>query len=217
MKLSKHVPLPESSRTQPSTIPQPDQHSALLLVDLQNDRFPGGALAIPGADHLIPLINTYIKHFSRQGWAILATRDWHPANHMSFTDQQGPLPKHCVQGSRGAQFHSDLVMPPGMMVISKGTDPKKDAKSGFDGTSLADRLEDLAVQTLFVLGFPTNACVKHTVLDGCKLGFQTIVLTDAIKELDSQPDESPPALQEMSVAGAFLANIGDIEMTAPVS
>ncbi|MDH4193699.1 MAG: isochorismatase family protein [Nitrospirota bacterium] len=126
MKLSKQASSSDPQNTQTLTIPQPDEHSALLLVDLQNDFFPGGALAVPEADVLIPLINTYIKHFSRQGFAILATRDWHPANHTSFTEQQGPWPVHCVQGSRGAQFHSDLVMPPGMMVISKGTDPRKD-------------------------------------------------------------------------------------------
>ena len=217
MKLSKHASPLESSHSQPSTIPQPDQHSALLLVDLQNDFFPGGALAVPGADILIPLINTYIKHFSRRGWAILATRDWHPANHTSFTDQQGSWPKHCVQGSRGAQFHSDLVLPPGMMVISKGTDPKKDARSGFDGTSLSDRLEDLNVQTVFVLGVSPNSCIKHTVLDGCHLGFQVVVLTDATRETNNKPDDSSHALREMADAGAFPANIGDIEMAAPAS
>lgn len=214
MKLSKQVSLSNSSRTQTSTIPQPDQHSALLLVDLQNDFFPGGALAVPGADSLIPLINAYIKHFSRQGWAILATRDWHPANHSSFTEQQGPCPVHGVQGSRGAQFHSDLVLPPGMMVISKGTDPKKDARSGFDGTSLADRLEDLNVQTLYVLGLPTEHCVKHTVLDGCQRGLRVVLLTDATKGDNHQQDDSPNALQEMTDAGAYLANISDIGIPA---
>lgn len=213
MKLSKQAFPSDSPSVRTSSIPQPDQHAALLLVDLQNDFFPGGALAVPGADVLIPLINTYIKHFSRQGWAILATRVWHPTNHTSFTEQQGPKPVHCVQGSRGAQFHSDLVMPPGMMVISKGTDPKKDAKSGFDGSSLADRLEDLNVQTLFVLGLATEYSVKHTVLDGCVHGFRVVLLTDATKGVNRQPDDFKKALQEMADAGAFLANIGDIEMT----
>jgi len=217
MKLSKQAFPLDSSSTRTSTTPQPDQHAALLLVDLQNDFFPGGALAVPGADVLIPLINTYIKHFSRQGWAILATRDWHPANHASFTEQQGPWPVHCVQGSRGAQFHSDLVMPPGMMVISKGTDPKKDAKSGFDGSSLADRLEDLDVQTLFVLGLATDYCVKHTVLDGCTHGFRVVLLTDATKGVNRQPDDFQKALQEMTDAGAVLANIGDFGMAPSTS
>jgi len=214
MKLSKQASSSDSPSSPSSTIPQPNQSSALLLVDLQNDFFPGGALAVPEANVLIPLINTYIKHFSRQGWAILATRDWHPANHTSFTEQQGPWPVHCVQGSRGAQFHSDLVMPPGMMVISKGTDPRKDARSGFDGTSLADRLEDLNVQTLFVLGLATQYCVQQTVLDGCQHGLRVVLLTDATRWINRTQDDSPKALQEMADAGAFLATISDIGIAA---
>ena len=214
MKLSKQTSSSDPQNPQTSTIPQPDQHSALLLVDLQNDFFPGGALAVPEADGFIPLINTYIKHFSRQGWAILATRDWHPANHASFTEQQGPWPAHCVQGSRGAQFQSDLVMPPGMMVISKGTDRRKDARSGFDGTSLADRLEDLNVQTLFVLGLATEDCIKQTVLDGCQRGLRVVLLTDAARWVYRTPNDEPKALQEMAGAGAFLATIRDIGITA---
>jgi nicotinamidase/pyrazinamidase len=208
MKLSKQIPSSGSPRSHPSTIPQPDQYSALLLVDLQNDFFPGGALAIPGADLLIPFINTYIKLFSRQGWTILATRDWHPINHFSFLEQQGSWPPHCVQGSRGAQFHADLVMPPGMMVISKGTDPKKDAGSGFDGTSLADRLEDLNVQTVFVLGLSADYCIPRTVLEGCQLGLRVVLLTDATM-INLNQDNSSAAFQEMAGAGAFLADIGD--------
>lgn len=174
MKLSKDEP-PE-----PGLIPQPNQQSALLLLDPQNDFFPGGSRGREADQNIIPTINRYIQHFSRNGWPILATRDWHPPNHCSFTEQGGPHPTHCVQGSRGAQFHSDLVMPPGMMVISKGTDPKKDVRSGFDGSSLSDRLEDLNVKTIFVLGPATQDCLKQTVIDACKLGFKVIILRDAL-------------------------------------
>jgi nicotinamidase/pyrazinamidase len=210
MKLSKQSASSDSSRIHTATLPRPDQHSALLLIDLQNDFFPGGAMGIPEADRLIPLINRYIMHFSRQGWSILATRDWHPPNHFSFTQHQGPWPVHCVQGSRGAQFHSDLVMPPGMMVISKGTDSRNDAKSGFDGTSLADRLEDLNVQTIFVLGLGADNCVTHTVLDGCQRGFRVVLLTDATKEASPQSENSAEAFTEMTNAGAVLATITGI-------
>lgn len=175
MKLSK-----DGSSSQ-STIPHPDQQSALLLLDPQNDFFPGGAMGMLEDNDSIPVINTYIKHFSRQGWTILATRDWHSSNHCSFTEQGGPHPIHCVQGSRGAQFHSELVMPPGMMIISKGTNPKKDSTSGFEGSSLADRLEDLNVKTVFILGPATQDCLKQTVVDAYQLGLQIIVLTDAIR------------------------------------
>ena len=185
MKLTKDAALGQSS---PSSIPQPDRQSALLLVDPQNDFFPGGALGMREGSNLIPVINSYIKHFSRQGWSILATRDWHPPNHCSFTEQGGPYPPHCVQGSRGAQFHSELVMPPGMMVISKGTDPKKDAGSGFEGSSLGDRLEDLNVKRVFVLGPATQDCLQQTVLEASKIGLQVVVLKDAIRSISHSLD-----------------------------
>ena len=203
MRLTKDA---ASGQSNPSSIPQPDRQSALLLVDPQNDFFPGGAIGVPAGDSLIPVINTYIKHFSRQGWAILATRDWHPPNHCSFTEQGGPFPTHCVQGSRGAQFHSELVMPPGMMVISKGTDPKKDSRSGFEGSSLADRLEDLNVKTVFVLGPATQDCLKQTVLDARKIGLQVVVLSDAIGNSGLSAD----SLNETYQAGAIRATASDL-------
>ena len=203
MKLTKDA---ASGQSSPSSIPQPDRQSTLLLVDPQNDFFPGGAIGVPAGDSLIPVINTYIKHFSRQGWAILATRDWHPPNHCSFTELGGPFPTHCVQGSRGAQFHSELVMPPGMMVISKGTDSKKDARSGFEGSSLADRLEDLNVKTVFVLGPATQDCLKQTVLDARKIGLQVVVLSDAIGNIGLSAD----SLNETYQAGAIRATASDL-------
>jgi nicotinamidase/pyrazinamidase len=207
MKISRGS---ESGHSTPASIPQPDRHSVLLLVDPQNDFFPGGAMGIPKGNNLIPVINAYIKHFSRQGWSILATRDWHPANHCSFSEQGGPCPTHCVQGSRGAQFHSELVMPPGMMVISKGTDPKKDARSGFEGSSLGDRLEDLNVKTVFVLGPATQDCLKQTVLDACKIGLQVVVLKDAIGSMDRTGDN----LQKISEAGALQATASDLGISS---
>ncbi len=205
MKLSKNEPSGQSS------IPQPDRHSALLLVDPQNDFFPGGTMGMPEGTNLVPVINTYIKHFSRQGWPILTTRDWHPPNHSSFTEQGGPWPTHCVQGSRGAQFHSDLVLPPGMIVISKGTDPKKDARSGFEGSSLAERLEDLNVKTLFVLGPATQDCLKQTVLDACNIGLQVVVLQDATEN----PGLLSESLREADQTEAFHATASDFGMSPP--
>ena len=205
MKPSKNKP------TGQAAIPLPDRHSALLLVDPQNDFFPGGAMGMPEGTNLVPIINTYIKHFTRQGWPILATRDWHAPNHSSFTEQGGPWPTHCVQGSRGAQFHSDLVMPPGMMVISKGTDPKKDARSGFEGSSLADRLEDLDVKTVFLLGPATQDCLKQTIEDARKLGLQVVVLKDATGSLDHSAEN----LKEISQAGALQATASEFRIDLP--
>ncbi len=166
-------------------------------------------MGMPEGNDLIPLINTYIKHFSRQGWTILATRDWHPSNHCSFTELGGPHPIHCVQGSRGAQFHSELVMPPGMMIISKGTNPKKDSTSGFEGSSLADRLEDLNVKTVFILGPATQDCLKQTVVDARKLSLQIIVLTDAIRT-----GCTGDTLNETSQVGALQATASEIGIIA---
>ncbi len=207
--------LTKDSVSDSSSIPQPDRQSALLLVDPQNDFFPGGAMGMSEGKNLIALINAYIKHFSRQGFSILATRDWHPPNHCSFTEQGGPHPTHCVQGSRGAQFHSELVMPPGMMVISKGTDAKKDSKSGFEGSSLADRLEDLDVKTVFVLGPAIEVAVKNTVIEACRLGLQVIVLTDTIGDGQHQQSTAKQALDEMNNARAFFAVASDLALPAP--
>ena len=212
MKLAKKSSVAQGTK---STVPQPDRESALLLVDLQNDFFPGGALGVAEADLLLSTINTYIKHFSTHGFPIFATRDWHPPDHCSFKEQKGTWSTHCVQGSHGAQFHSKLVMPPGTMVISKGTDPKKDAYSGFDGTSLSDRLEDMNVKTLFVLGLATDYCVKQTVSDASKLGYRVIVLEDATRGVNLQPNDSTNALQEMSAAGAIKAKVHDLGLELP--
>lgn len=213
MKLSKHLSPSGSPHPHAPTIPQPDQFSALLLVDLQNDFFQGDAMPIPEANLLIPLINTYIRHFNHQGLPILATRDWHPPNHTSFLEQQGIWPPHCVQGSRGAQFHPDAVMPPGMIVISKGTDPRKNAQSGFDGTSLADRLEDLHVHTLFVLGLETDHCIRHAVLEGPQYNLQVVLLMDATR-IHSKQRNSSLSRQELAEAGVYLATTSDFAFAA---
>ena len=195
-------------------VPRPDRESLLLLVHLQNDFCPGGALPVAGGDEIISLINEYIQHFVSQGSSLLATRDWHPANHCSFVEQGGPWPPHCVQGSRGAQFHSDLRLPPGMMIVSGATNPKQEAYSGFDGTSLEERLEDLGAHTLYVVGLATDYCVKQTVLDACKRGFRVVLLKDAIRGINVEPDDSAKALQEMGAAGTIEATAPDIGMVS---
>lgn len=206
----KHSKDSSSGRTAPSSIPQPDQRSALLLVDLQNDFFPGGALGIPEAGGLIQTVNTYIRQFSRNGWPILATRDWHPPNHCSFQEQRGPFPAHCVQGSRGAQFHSELVLPPGMMVISKGTNPTKDSASAFEESSLEERLEDLRVNTVFILGVGTKDCILNTVLNACQKGLRVIVLKDAVPRAVLQGSDDHDVLAEFTRAGVTLAQVTDM-------
>ena len=204
MKLAKSANQTQSKLR--SGILQPDKKSVLLVIHLQNDFCPGGALAVEGGDQVIPIANALIRFFATEGFGIVATRDWHPENHCSFKEQGGPWPSHCIQGSRGSQFHPDLKMPPGTLIVSGATNCRKEAYSGFDGTSLEDRLEDLDAQTLFVIGLATDYYVRQTVLDACKLGFRVVVLEDGVRGIDAEPGDSQKALQEMKQAGAILTN-----------
>ena len=188
----------------------PDHQSVLILVHVQNDFCPGGALPVTEGDTIIPLINRYISLFKSEGLPVIATRDWHPSNHCSFKEQGGMWPVHCVQGSRGAQFRADLHIPNGSLIISGATNPKKEAYSTFDGTSLNDHLEDMGAKTLFIVGLATDYCVKQTVLDGCKLGYRVVVLEDAVRGVNLQPDDSQKALQDMMAGGALKATASDL-------
>ncbi len=193
-----------------AAVPPPDQKTVLLLVQLQNDFCPEGALPVPEGHHVIPVANEWIGVFAEQGYGIVATRDWHPPNHCSFQEQGGPWPVHCVQGSLGAQFHPDLKMPPGTLIVSGATNPKKEAYSGFDGTTLDERLEDLGVQTVYVIGLATDYCVKQTVLDACRLGFRVVVLSDGVRGINMEPGDGDRALEAMQEAGALVARSIDL-------
>ncbi len=188
----------------------PAQDDALIIVDVQNDFLPGGGLAVPGGDALIPVLNRCIARFVQAGLPIIATRDWHPANHCSFKARGGPWPPHCVTGTSGAEFPGTLELPADTPVISKATAPDKDAYSGFEGTGLESRLHTLGVTRLFVGGLATDYCVLNTVLDGLKLGFEVVLLTDAIQAVDVHPGDGARAIQEMQHKGAILAANSDL-------
>ena len=215
MKLAKRQPGTEPKSS--IAVPPPDRTSVLLLVHLQNDFCSGGALPVPEGERVIPVANEWIRVFAAQGYGIVATRDWHPPNHCSFREQGGPWPPHCVQGSFGAQFHPDLKIPPGTLIVSGATNPKHEAYSGFDGTTLDERLEDLGARTLYVLGLATDYCVKQTVLDACRLGFRVVVLRDGVRGIDVDPGDSERALEAMQAAGAIVADPSalDLEETRP--
>lgn len=183
---------------------------ALVLVDLQNDFCPGGALVVPRADEIFPVVRRLVDRASRASWPIVATRDWHPADHCSFNSRGGPWPAHCVAGSRGAAFASGLGLPPQTVVVSKATAPDRDAYSGFDGTELAERLAVLGVRELIVCGLATDYCVKATALDGLGLGFAVTVIEDAIRGVELAPGDSSRALAEMQSAGARLMSERDV-------
>jgi nicotinamidase/pyrazinamidase len=184
---------------------------ALIIVDVQIDFCPGGALPVPEGDAVVPVLNRYIERFSEAGALIVATRDWHPPNHTSFKAYGGIWPVHCVQGTRGAEFHPDLKLPEGTKVVSKATDPLKEAYSGFDGTGLGEELKALGVKRVFVGGLATDYCVKSTVLDALKLGFKTVLLGDAIRGVDVKPGDSERAIREMLESGAEKITLSDLK------
>lgn len=185
-----------------SVVPGPGD--ALVLVDVQNDFLPGGALAVPGGDAVIPVLNAWIARFRSAGLPVAATRDWHPPDHCSFQAQGGPWPPHCVAESPGADFAAGLVLPADAILISKATRPQAEALSGFRGTGLADRLRALGVGRVFVGGLATDYCVRDTVLDAIAAGFSVVVLTEAVRAVDVHPGDGDCALDAMRRAGAEL-------------
>jgi nicotinamidase/pyrazinamidase len=182
---------------------------ALLITDIQKDFLPGGALPIENGDEIIPVINEYIRLFLDSKSHILASRDWHPPNHISFKAQGGLWPPHCVQETTGAKFSPDLKLPPHTIVISKATNPEREAYSAFGGTSLAHELQTLCVKRLFVGGLATDYCVVNTVVDARKLGFEAVVLMDATLGINVEPGDVDRAIETMIENGAQQATIED--------
>lgn len=155
---------------------------ALFVIDMQNDFLPGGALAVEGADKIIPAINNYIKIFENENLPIFFTRDYHPKNHLSFKENGGVWPPHCVQGTEGAAFPKELAMPnDNRFIISKGTSEDFDAYSAFQGTILHSLLQERGIKRVFLCGVATDFCVKHTALGALHLGYFTFILDNAIK------------------------------------
>ena len=175
---------------------------ALIVVDMQNDFLPGGSLAVPHGDEVVPALNRYLSAFSARELPVYATRDWHPANHCSFKAQGGPWPPHCVAGTHGAQFAAGLKFPSGTMIISKATKPDKDAYSGFEGTDLDASLRARKIKRLFVGGLATDYCVLNTVRDARRLDYDVYLLSDAIRAVNINPDDGPKAEAEMQHLGA---------------
>jgi nicotinamidase/pyrazinamidase len=184
--------------------------SALIVVDVQNDFCPGGALPVKNGDKVIPILNEYIGEFSRQSKPIFFTRDWHPKNHISFVQRGGRWPPHCLKNSKGARFHPSLIIPNDAILVSKGTEKDKEAYSGFEGTALAETLRSMGIQRIFIGGLATDYCVKSTVLDGLKSGFETYVLKDASMGINASPGDSKKALSAMQVAGARIYSYGEL-------
>ena len=178
--------------------------AALLVVDVQVDFCPGGALAVEHGDDVIPRLNKVIQMFEELKLPVFFTRDWHPPDHISFRERGGPWPPHCVQGSRGAEFHPDLDVPRGAVIVSKGDEPSKEAYSGFQGTDLETRLKGLRAGEVFVGGLATDYCVRETTMDALRAGFGVCVIEDCVRAVDVKPGDGERALVEMREAGAKL-------------
>ncbi|MFQ5850988.1 MAG: bifunctional nicotinamidase/pyrazinamidase [Candidatus Binatia bacterium] len=183
------------------------EKDALLIVDVQNDFCPGGALPVSEGDQVIPVLNRYIERFKSARHPILATRDWHPEKTGHFNTFGGVWPPHCIQGTKGAEFHPDLRLSGDVVIISKGMDPEEDSYSGFQGRDahgvrLAELLCQRGVERLLVGGLATDYCVKSTVLDALREGFKVVLIKEAIRGVDIHPGDSDRAIEDMIRAGA---------------
>jgi nicotinamidase/pyrazinamidase len=193
-----------------------EKNAALVIVDVQNDFCPGGALAVADGDHVVPALNRYIERFAEAGLPIFATRDWHPPITTHFKIYGGQWPVHCVQGTFGAELHVALKLAGGARIVSKGMAADADSYSGFDGVDssgigLAELLLRANATRIFVGGLATDYCVKQTVLDGLKQGFAVTLLEDCVRGVELAPGDSQRALHEMLGAGATtLHDIADL-------
>jgi nicotinamidase/pyrazinamidase len=188
---------------------------ALVVVDLQNDFCPGGALHVRDGDAIVPVVNRYLDRFAQAGAPLFLTRDWHPPVTRHFQAYGGVWPTHCVQGTPGAAFHPGLAPPNGAVIVSKGMDPEQDAYSAFQaedpsGRRLPTILKERGIRRLYVGGLATDYCVRATVLDALRDGFEVVVLTDAIGAVDLAPGDGARAIDEIRGAGGRLATLSEV-------
>ena len=191
---------------------------ALLIVDFQNDFTPGGALPVAEGDQIAGPINALLDSFD----LVIATRDWHPADHGSYAgvevdpetwrgaDPPSIWPVHCVQNTPGAELHSALEQTKVDVVIDKGQDPNSQGYSAFQDTRLGELLRERGFDRLFVAGLATDYCVKNTVLDARRLGYDVTVIEDAVRGVDVTPGDSERALEEMERAGAAISSSSEV-------
>lgn len=177
---------------------------ALLLVDVQNDFCPGGALAIADGDAVVPVLNRWLGAAARAGIPVYASRDWHPLHHPSFTSQGGPWPPHCLQDTAGAAFHPDLALPPDVIKVTKGVRFDQDQYSAFDQTGLTDELGGRGIRRLWVGGLALDVCVAASVLDALESGFSVMLLAQGCRAV--RPEQVPDVLDRLAAAGAVMVD-----------
>jgi nicotinamidase/pyrazinamidase len=185
--------------------------SALLIIDFQNDFTPGGALAVAGGDEIAEPIRRLTPHFDH----VFATRDWHPPDHASFETQGGPWPVHCVQGTPGAELHPSMREVPVEAIVDVGAGREDEGYSGFEKSKLEELLRRADVDRVAVAGLATDYCVRASTIDACRLGFDTTVVTDAVRAVDVEPGDGERALEEMKSAGSRLATSEELLALQP--
>ncbi|MBU1998440.1 MAG: bifunctional nicotinamidase/pyrazinamidase [Candidatus Omnitrophota bacterium] len=190
---------------------------ALLIVDVQNDFCPRGALAVSEGDKVVPVINRYIRVFLRRKLLIFSCRDWHPKKTKHFKSFGGLWPEHCVQGTRGARYHPKLKLPKNTIIVSKGMEPEKDSYSSFQakdkaGHSFYSVLKELGAKELYIAGLATDYCVKFSALDALKKGLKVNILLDAVKGVNLKPDDSTKAIQLLVKKGARILNLRKLKL-----
>jgi nicotinamidase/pyrazinamidase len=188
----------------------PTQGDVLILIDVQNDFLPGGNLAVPNGDQIIPVLNDFIHIFKQKKLPIFATRDWHPENHCSFKNHGGNWPSHCVAGTKGSAFPEALNLPDEIVIISKAISSDMEAYSGLEGTDLDKRLKILNINRVWVGGLATDYCVVNTVLDLISAEFKVNLLVDGIRAVNVNPEDGRNAEREMITLGARPIKRNDI-------
>lgn len=182
---------------------------ALIVVDLQKDFCQGGALEVSEGEQVVAPTNKLIDYFLDNNWPIFFTRDWHPINHLSFKEFGGSWPPHCIAGTEGASFHDQLKIPKEAVIVSTATEPDKEAYSGFEGTHLNQILKAEKLTQLVVVGLATDYCVKATVLDGLKAGFDVTVVKEGIRAVNVKPRDGQDAVREMKRKGAKFVSLAE--------
>ena len=185
-----------------------EKKRALIVVDVQNDFCPGGALAVAHGDEVVAPLNRLMEEFLARGEPVIKSRDWHPPTTKHFAAYGGTWPVHCVQETKGAEFHPDLLDDIHIRVVSKGLGDT-DCYSAFDETDLALQLERLGVEEVWVGGLATDYCVKSTVLDALRQGFKVKAIKDAMRAVDLKPSDGERAIEEMRTAGAEIIDTNE--------
>ena len=183
---------------------------ALIIVDIQNDFCNDGSVPVAGASALVKTLSDLSRRVMSRGGRVLATQEWHTDKHISFSENGGTWPQHCVQGTKGAELHSELNLPIGSLVIRKGADPRIEVRSAFTESKLLETLQRFSVERVYICGVPTELTVLETALEANSLGFSTFVVEDGIAALAQDAAEIAGAMEKMKDAGIELVSRNEL-------